>query len=584
MTTSLIDADSLLAIDVGGITTRVILFDVVDGRYRFLASGSAPTTVNAPFNDVGEGIRMALDQLQAITGRVLVDANEHFIMPGAADGSGVDSIAATLSAGPPLKVVAVGLLEDVSLESACRMANTTYARVVESIGLNDRLKPEVRIDAILRVRPDLILVAGGTENGASKSVFKLLESVGLASFLLPEAQRPEILFAGNQALKEEIKSSLGKLTRLHFAPNVRPSLDQERLDAAQTYLADLFRNIRSRQISGVHELNTLAGGGLLPTGMAFGRIIRFLSKVYDSTKGVLGVDVGATATTVAAAFGGKLTLGIYPQFGLGRGIIELSNHKPLDEITRWLHLDIPDDYIEEYVFTKALHPASLPATPEDLAIEEALARQAINASVKKLARGFPESVKRSRGGLLPWFEPIVASGSVLTRAPNMARSLLMLLDGLQPTGVTTLVLDQNHIAPALGAAAAINPILTVQVIESSTFLNLGTVISPVGQARPGTPILRLRMTLESGEETNLEVKQDALEVLPLPLGQTAKLHLQPLHRYDIGMGGAGRGGGLKVVGGVVGVIIDARGRPLRKVDDPARRREMINKWLWALGG
>lgn len=584
MTTSLIDADSLLAIDVGGITTRVILFDIIDGRYRFLASGSAPTTANAPFSDVSEGIRVALDQLQAITERVLVDANEHLIIPSAADGSGVDSIAATLSAGPPLKVVAVGLLEDVSLESACRMATTTYARVVESIGLNDRLRPEVVIDAILRVRPDLIIVAGGIENGASQSVLKLLESVGLASFLLPEAQRPEILFAGNQALEHEIKSSLGKITRLHIAPNVRPTLDVERLDAAQTYLADLFRNIRSRQISGVHELDIMAGGGLIPTGMAFGRIIRFLSKVYDSTKGVLGVDVGATATTVAAAFGGELTMGVYPQFGLGRGIIELSNYRPLNEVTRWLHLEIPDDYIMEYVYNKALYPASLPVTPEDLAIEQALACQAINVSVKKLARGFPARVKRGRNGLLPWFEPIVASGSVLTRAPNMAQSLLILLDGLQPTGITTLVLDQNHIAPALGTAAAINPLLTVQVIESSTFLNLGTVISPVGNARPGTPILRLRMTLESGDETNLEIKQDALEVLPLPLGQTAKLHLQPLHRYDIGMGGAGRGGGLKVVGGVVGVIIDARGRPIRKVDDPARRRESINKWLWSLGG
>jgi hypothetical protein len=143
-------------------------------------------------------------------------------------------------------------------------------------------------------------------------------------------------------------------------------------------------------------------------------------------------------------------------------------------------------------------------------------------------------------------------------------------------------LDQNHLAPSLGAAAAVNPILAVQVLESSTFLNLGTVISPVGHARPGTPILKVKMTYEGGNETSLDVKQGALEIIPLPLGQPARIHMQPLHRYDVGMGGAGRGGGLRVVGGALGVVIDARGRPLYLADDPVRRRELIKKWRWTL--
>jgi hypothetical protein len=168
MTTSLIDADSLLAIDVGATTTRVALFDVVEGRYRFVATGTAPTTVDAPFNDISEGVRMALDHLQSITGRTLVGPDELLIVPTSGDGSGVDTISATLSVGTPLRIVAVGLLEDVSLESARNLATTTYARVVENISLNDRRKPEARIDAILRLRPDLILAAGGTQNGASQ--------------------------------------------------------------------------------------------------------------------------------------------------------------------------------------------------------------------------------------------------------------------------------------------------------------------------------------------------------------------------------------------------------------------------------
>src|SRR4030067_545236 len=102
MSTSLIDADSVLAIDIGSITTRAALFDVVDGRYRFLASGSAQSTINAPYNDISEGLRTALDRLQTVTGRVLIDADERLIIPGTSEGAGVDIVAATLSAGPPL--------------------------------------------------------------------------------------------------------------------------------------------------------------------------------------------------------------------------------------------------------------------------------------------------------------------------------------------------------------------------------------------------------------------------------------------------------------------------------------------------
>jgi hypothetical protein len=313
-------------------------------------------------------------------------------------------------------------------------------------------------------------------------------------------------------------------------------------------------------------------------------MIRFLSKVYDPAKGVLGVDVGASATTIAAAFAGELTLGVYPQFGLGKGVTGLLECNPLSALMRWLPVEVSEDYVRDYVYNKATVPAGLPVTLEDLAIEQALARQAIRRSLALAVAGFPGGAHRASGGVLPWFEPIVAAGGVLTHAPSFAHSLLILLDALQPTGITTLVLDQSNLTPALGAAASINPVLAVQVLESNAFLSLATVISPVSQARPGTPILRLRVTYESGDETSFDVKQGALEAIPLPLGQSARLRLQPLHRADVGMGGPGHGGSVRVVGGALGVVIDGRGRPMRLPEDVFHRQDLYKKWLWTLGG
>ena len=584
MPTSLIDADSLLTIDVGSVTTRALIFDVVDGRYRFIAAGSAPTTATAPYHDIGEGVRQALDQLQSLSGRILIGSDEHLILPSKPDGSGVDTCVATLSVGNPLKVAVVGLLEDVSLESAQRLAVSTYAQVVEKITLTDRRKSAARLDALVRARPDVIIVTGGTEGGASQSVMNLLEAVGLACYLIPKDHRPDVLYAGNSKLVKEVESSLSSLTRLSIAPNVRPTIEEEQLAPAHARLAKIYRGVRSRNLSGVAELDSWTGGRLLPTATAFGRVVRFLSRVYDPAKGVLGVDVGASATTVAAAFGGDLNLGVYPELGLGALVPGIMQYGSLEEITRWLSVDISDADVRNYVYNKTTNPASVPDTPEALAIEQALARRALQIAVRKLAVSFPEKAAGPGGGRLPWFEPIVAAGSIFTQAPTNGQSLLMLLDSLQPTGITTLVLDQNNLASSLGAAAEINSILPIQLLESTTFVTLGTVISPVGKAQLGTSILRAKITYENGNETSVEVKHGALEVIPLPMGQPARIRLQPLNRFDVGMGAPGRGGEVKVVGGMFGVIIDARGRPLRLPVDPGRRRELFKKWLWTFGG
>ena len=575
---------SLLAVDVGEVNTRAVLFDVVEGRYRFLAIGTARTTAQAPYNHIGEGINRAITRLEDITGRELIGDDDRLIVPSKLDGSGIDTFVGTLSAGPPLQVIAVGLLEDISLASAQRLVSTTYAQVVDTLGLNDRKKPEERLDLILNKRPDVIVIAGGTENGATNSVIRMVESVGLACSLMAQEQRPEILFAGNQALNEVVETRLGTLTKHYFAPNVRPAIEIEQLSPAQTRMAEIFRSIRSTRIAGVSDLDEWSGMRLTPTSTAFGRIIQFLSKVYDPAKGVLGIDVGASATTIAAAFDGELSLGVFPEYGLGIGIPGLLENASIEDIQRWIPLEVGEEYIRDYIFNKKIHPASLPVSIEDLAIEQALARQAIRRAIFAAKDGFPKKIGRSGIDMLPWFEPILATGSVLTKAPSAGQSLLTLLDAVQPTSITTIVLDQSNLAAALGAAAPINPCLSVQVLESSAFLSLATVITPISNTRPGTPILRLHVTYESGDETSFDIKQGTLEALPIPMGEAARLRLQPLHRSDVGMGGLGRGGSVRVVGGVLGVVIDARGRPIRLPRDPSRRQDLYKKWLWTLGG
>ncbi len=582
MATSTINTGSLLAIDIGTASTRALLFDVVSGHYRFLASGTAPSTVVAPFFNVGEGVRRAIDNLAKATGRRLIGSDENLIMPGLADNSGVDALVATMSAGKPLKVVAVGLLEDITLASARHLAATTYAQVVDVIKLNDRRQTSDRINTIMQIRPDLVIVAGGTDDGASQSVLDLIEAIGLASYLSPETQSPHILFAGNQEIQTEVRSVLEGVGKLHIAPNIRPTLNLETISPAQRELTAIYKRVRNAQIGGIGDLLSWSGDNLTPTAVAFSRVIRFLSKKYDPDKGVLGVDVGSQSTTVAAAFDGKETLRVYPYLGVGTGSVRTLQKSKLDGIIRWLPFDTSNDAVQDYIYNKEIHPHSLPVTRKELAIEQALARQALLLAVRRSLPDFPAGSARPAPDLLPWVEPIIATGSVFSKAPSPGQALLMLLDGIQPTGVTTIVVDQNNLSSALGAAARINPLLTVQVIESSTFLNLGTIIAPVGYARFGTPILRVRMTNRAGVETTRKVRYGMIEVLPVKMGEKVKLHLRPLHQFDVGMGGPGKAGEVTAVGGAAGIVIDARGRPLRLSQDPKRRKHLTRKWYHAL--
>jgi len=585
MPASLVQNESILAIDVGAAVTRAVLFDVVEGQYRFVASGQAPSTADAPFKDIGMGVREAITNLQNILGATLLGSQDNnLIAPSQPDGSGVDAVVATVSAGPVVKTVVVGLLSDVSLQSVRRLAESTYSRIVETLDLSDQRRPDQQMDSIVRLRPDLVLLAGGTDGGASRSIQKMLEAVGLACYLMPMEKRPMVLYAGNHELAGEVQELLGgHAGKLQISYNVRPSLETEDLAPASYELASLVIKLRERQIKGIDELNLWAAGGVLPTAYAGGRMIRFLSKLYESTRGLLCVNIGASATSISAGFDGELTLGVYPQFGMGENLAGILQYSTLDDIMRWLQLDISPNSLREYLFQKSLYPASIPATKDEQAIAQAIARQALYLAVRTAKKDFPASAQGARTDMMPALDLILAGGGVLSEGTSLGQSLLLLLDAIQPVGIMPVLLDQNNLLPLLGVASSRNHYLPVQVIESGAFIGLGTVVSVIASANYGDQILRAKLTYNDGTEARAEVKFGGLELLPLPAGQNARLTLQPLRRADAGLG-PGKGGVVPVTGGALGVVIDARGRPLTLPSDPVRRRELMKRWSYAVGG
>jgi hypothetical protein len=581
---SIPEVEIILAVDVGSTNTRASLFDVVDGRYRLVATSEANSTVGPPLFDLSEGVHLAMDRVQEITGRRLVDDTENIIMPATGFGAGVDLFVASISAGPKVKTILAGLMPGVSMTSAHRLAESAYLDIVGEITLVDRRRKEEQIDLILSSRPDLVLVVGGTDGGASDPLFQLIELIKLAVGLQPETQRPRVVFSGNRSLDALVVDRLATITSVAVTPNIRPSLEKEDLAPARLRLAETLFEIRSSKITGYEELKQWTSGALLPTAEAFGRLVRYLSKIYDPDKGVLGVDLGASQVTIAAAFEGELNLSVNSRLGTGMSVNGLLKGGDLSRIMRWLPLEVSESQLKDYIYNKEIRYSSVPTTIDELHIELALARELIRQALFIARPTWPEGKDSRSSLLLPEVEPILAGGAALARAPRPQYAALVLLDALQPTGVSTLVMDPYSLAPTLGAVAGPLPLATIQLLEAGVFVSMGTIVSPYKKGRAIRRLLTYRLEYEDGSPTKGgEINQGQIAFLPLGLGEYGRLTLNPERNVDAGLGMAGRSGTLRVAGGTLGVIIDARGRPLVLPDDLGQTIEMNQRWLWEIG-
>jgi hypothetical protein len=138
--------------------------------------------------------------------------------------------------------------------------------------------------------------------------------------------------------------------------------------------------------------------------------------------------------------------------------------------------------------------------------------------------------------------------------------------------------DRPGILPSLGLLASYNPHLVVQLYQSISEDKLGWVVAPISSAQEGQLVLKISMLREGQETQNIEILQGDFKVLPITAKQRAKVTFAPSPDTDIGAG-AGKSRSITLSGGPIGIIIDARGRPLAKIADPKSRQRHIRKWL-----
>ncbi len=578
--------ESILALECGSTVTQAFLIHRVAGQYRLIARGEAPSTVEPPWNDVTASVRQAIGQLADVTGWRFLNERGQIISPEHQEG-GVDAVVAITSAAEPLRLVLIGIMQDVSLTSARRALSASYtvAQGVVSVDrrkdgvLNSDIEGQVRL--IQELQPDLIVMVGGVDGGASGPVLQSAEAVALACSAMPTATRPPIIYAGNTKLREDVAEIAGAEAELRAVDNVRPTMETENPGALQAEVEQLYRQSKMERLPGFSTLATWSHVQVLPTATTFAHTVQYLAQQYGIN--VLGADVGGASCTLATLVDEQFDLAIRSDLGLSYNVARLLEQTSVEAIARWLPIEMDPLEIENMIYNKALRYHTVPHTRQDLLLEQALAREILRLTMAGVAPQWPVGPSRLYTDLPPKFHLIVGRGGMLANAPNYGQSALILLDALQPVGVPGLALDKTGLLASLGAVATINPFAAAQVMEKDTLLNLGTVVAPVGTAREGEIALTFKIEYQDGRLLEVEVPYGSLEVIPLPTGQTAKLELRPTRRFDVGLGSKGLAGTTEVEGGVIGIIIDARGRPLPIAEDPDEQREKMQRWLWDMG-
>lgn len=564
---------SILAADFGSVNTRAVLIDLVDGVYRLVARSQERTTADFPINDARVGLTRAINQLGRITGRKLRGSGDLVTMPEQPDRSGVDYFVTTASTGRPLRTVLVGLVPEVSISSGMRAAAGTYVDIVETLSLEDTRSEEEQLNAVLGSHPDLIFITGGTEEGAEEPVLQLARIAQLAVKLVQRGHKPLVLFAGNGALVPQIRSLFDGLTTVLIAQNVRPSLDEEELETAQLQLALAFDEYRASTGHGFEAIGEVSRLGVLPTAQSYNLVVEYLGRTQGG--GVLAVDIGSATSTLSASLNGHAHTSIRTDIGVGHSAQQLLDKLGYDAIRRWLPFNASQAEIQGYALNKALRPGTVPETLRDLYLEQALLRAGIEALVAASRPAWTRQAVNFAHGPMPPFHLVIGAGAGLTQTGHPAYGAMLMLDALQPVGVTQLRADPFAVIPALGALAHTHPEAVVQVLDSYSMELLGTAISVSGEPRAGKRAMKIKITSEDRQVTRHDAQGGHLWVYPLPVGKSVRVDVSVSRGLHIN--GKGR---IKMTleGGTAGLIFDTRGRPLPLALDARGRAAQLLQW------
>ncbi|MEY4668963.1 MAG: hypothetical protein RL518_1662 [Pseudomonadota bacterium] len=603
MKTNPTELKTVLVTDCGSTTTKALLFERRDDRWHQTFRGEAPTTVEEPTADVTIGAVNAFTEVQELSGRAIVnDGEPPFVLTTNDPSQGIDLYLSTSSAGGGLQMLVAGVVRNITTESAERAALGAGAIVMESVSADDGREDYERIEKIRHIKPDIVLVTGGVDGGATSHV------VEMAEVLVAASPRPRfgdtlklpVIYAGNAEAADEVVQILSKKAQVVVVPNVRPTLEQENLGPAREAIHEFFLSHVMSHSPGYGKLMSWSPVAIMPTPAAVGDIVQMYAT--QTGQNVLCVDIGGATTDVFSVFVDKAGVHAFNRtvsanLGMSYSVANVLVEAGVAHIARWLPFEISETELRDRLRNKMIRPTSIPQTLEDLWLEQAVCREALRLSLdhhrslaigleakreKGIADVFKQSSERYELVDLMKLDVAIGSGGVLSHAPSRMQAALMLVEGFGLQGITQLAVDSIFMMPHLGVLASVHPQAAREVFENDCLIYLGPSVVPVYPVK--RQVQGALATVFLDEKEIGSVTTGAVTQLPTPSTGKGVIRVVPSHGFvDVGAG-PGKTFEREVNLGECGVVCDGRNRPFVLPEPRAAAQRGVFSNLGLIGG
>lgn len=260
-----------LLVDFGSTYTKLTCVDL-ENEY-IIGTSKAPTTVET---DVLEGYDKAFKYL-------LSDHPEIKHISG---------ISACSSAAGGLKMAAIGLVEELTVEAAKRacLGAGAIVKKVYAHHLTNKETQELK-DADI----DIIFLAGGTDGGNKECILHNAQKLKDFEITVP------IIVAGNKDAYDEIEDLFkGTTIEYYLVKNVMPQLKKLDVEEAKHQIRKIFID-KIIEAKGIKKAEERIGEIIMPTPEAVLLAAELLSKGYEDEEGygeLIVIDIGGATTDV----------------------------------------------------------------------------------------------------------------------------------------------------------------------------------------------------------------------------------------------------------------------------------------------
>ena len=431
---------------------------------RILASGQGPSTVST---DITIGMHAALADLERRLG-TLPEFDHRLACSSAAGG---------------LRMVTIGLVRELTAQAARQAALGAGARLVATFAQRLTRDDAVRLEALA---PDIVLLAGGTDGGNADVIRQNAVMLAGASIECP------IIVAGNRASADDIRDRLaaGGKTAL-VTENVMPEFGELNIEPARAAIRQVFID-RIVHGKGIDRAADLFDEVLMPTPAAVMEGARLLAEGCDGVEGIgplLLVDVGGATTDVHSiakgepSESGRVTRGLPEPYvkrtvegdlGMRHNVRAVVEQAGLDVLAA--DSDLEASQVEQLVAEFADDVERLPTSPQEQALDRALARAAVRAAIKRHAGSIetvytangPVSVQRGKD--LSRIAILIGTGGALAHDDRPAFILEGgLADPADPLSLgprnPRLMIDDGYLLYAIGLLSAVAPAEAIRLAQ-----------------------------------------------------------------------------------------------------------------------